>query len=106
MPRKAKTKTSPPKSAPRSKAAMAADLAGIEKASYDRREFCGRHGLSLGTYTKLQAGGLGPREMKPSGKSHGVRRISREAEAEWIAASEGREITKTERKSAAAKRGE
>ncbi len=94
MPRKAETKASPLKSAPRSKRALTADLtdSSIEKQSFSRREFCARHGLSLGSYVKLHNAGLGPREMKPSGMSHGIRRISLEAEREWIAKSEAVEV--------------
>jgi hypothetical protein len=61
-------------------AALISKLA--EPAAYTIPDFCKAHHISLPTYYKIKAAGLGPDEMR-----HGsIVRISREAAAAWRAA--------------------
>jgi hypothetical protein len=56
-----------------------------DAASFSITQFCKRHHLPESQYHKLRSEGRGPRTMRTG--SVGVR-ISREAEADWIAARE------------------
>jgi len=66
------------------------DNAPLERASYSIPEFCRRNGISRGSYFTLREMGNAPRELRPTGKTKGIVRISAQAEADWIRACEAR----------------
>jgi hypothetical protein len=103
MPGKLKTKATPAQ-APASKQFAKNPAPDIGRASFTIEEFCKRNDISDGTYTNMRAAGLGPAEMRPTGRTHGVVRISREAELEWIRQSEQRKVSEEEKAADRAKR--
>ena len=70
----------------KSKAENAAALlsAGIPRKSFSIPEFCARHGISPGLYTKLKKLKRGPREINVLDRIL----ITDEAEADWLRACE------------------
>jgi hypothetical protein len=98
MPRKFK---SPPARTPAPKEPATAD---VGRASFTIEEFLHRNGLGDGSYDLLKKTGCAPKEMGPTAKSHGIVRISREAELEWIRQSEQRVVSEEEKAADRAKR--
>ena len=86
-----------PKSAPEPKRSRAKPASDVGRASFTIEEFLHRNGLGDGSYDLLKKAGCAPREMRPTAKSHGIVRISREAELEWIAKSEERFVSEEEK---------
>jgi hypothetical protein len=70
-------------STPTPKRSRAKAPPNVERVAFSISEFCARNGISLGNYRLLRAGGKGPREMRPSGLSHGTVLISLASEAAW-----------------------
>jgi hypothetical protein len=70
-------------SAPTPKRSRAKAPPNTERVAFSIIEFCNRNGISEGNYRLLREAGKGPKEMRPSGLSHGTVLISLAAEAAW-----------------------
>jgi hypothetical protein len=77
-----------------------------ERVAFSIIEFCNRNGISEGNYRLLREAGKGPKEMRPSGLSHGTVLISARAEADWQRECEQRVISEEERAADREKRAE
>jgi hypothetical protein len=95
-----------PQADPQPKQPSAKEPLDIGRASFSIAEFRRRNNLSDGTYSAMRKAGLGPVEMRPTGKSHGVVRISTRAEAEWQRQCERRTIPEEVKKAERERRAE
>jgi len=68
-----------------------------ERVAFSIPEFCSRNGISASGYLNLRKAGLGPREMRPSGKPNGTVLISAASEAAWQRECEQRVVSEEER---------
>lgn len=76
----------------------------LDRASFTVEEFRARNHISDGTWATLVKEGLAPRMMRPTGKTHGVIRISREAERDWQREAEKRIVSEEAKAADKAKR--
>jgi hypothetical protein len=93
-------------STPTPKRSRAKAPPNTERVAFSISEFCARNGISEGNYRLLREAGKGPKEMRPSGLSHGTVLISLASEAAWQRDCEKRvipeEVKKAERERRAA----
>jgi hypothetical protein len=96
-------------SKPKPKRSRAKAPPNTERVAFSIIEFCNRNGISEGNYRLLREAGKGPKEMRPSGLSHGTVLISLASEAAWQRDCEQRVISEeakaADREKRAAARG-
>jgi hypothetical protein len=80
-------------STPTPKRSRAKAPPNTERVAFSIIEFCNRNRISEGNYRLLREAGKGPKEMRPSGLSHGTVLISLASEAAWQRECEQRTVS-------------